>query len=70
MQEDKGGRQFSAGPQQGSAMPETRSPETNQFSAGPPQGKLAPSGGSALHEVKSVGTLLPACALVFNAFVW
>lgn len=26
-----------------------------QFSAGPPQGKLAPSGGSALHEVKSVG---------------
>ena len=26
-----------------------------QFSAGPPQGKLAPSGGSALHAVKSVG---------------
>ncbi|WP_457282410.1 methionyl-tRNA formyltransferase [Polaromonas sp. P5_D5] len=26
-----------------------------QFSAGPPQGKLAPTGGSALHEVKSVG---------------
>ncbi len=26
-----------------------------QFSAGPPQGKLAPPGGSALHEVKSVG---------------
>ena len=26
-----------------------------QFSAGPPQGKLAPSGGSVLHEVKSVG---------------
>ncbi len=25
------------------------------FSAGPPQGKSAPSGGSALHEVKSVG---------------
>lgn len=49
MQEDKGGR---------------------QFSAGPPQGKLAPSGDSALHEVKSVGALLPACALVFNAFVW
>jgi predicted alpha/beta-fold hydrolase len=26
-----------------------------QFSAGPPQAKLAPSGGSVLHEVKSVG---------------
>ena len=26
-----------------------------QFSAGPPQGKLAPSGGSAAHEVASVG---------------
>ena len=26
-----------------------------QFSDGPPLGKLAPSGGSALHEVKSVG---------------
>jgi acyl-CoA thioester hydrolase len=25
------------------------------FSNGPPQGKLAPKGGSALHEVKSVG---------------
>ena len=29
-----------------------------QFSAGPPQGKLAPSGGSALHEGKSVGVKL------------
>ena len=29
--------------------------ETAQFSDGPPLGKLAPSGGSALHEVKSVG---------------
>ena len=28
-----------------------------QFSDGPPVGKLAPSGGSALHEVKSVGAL-------------
>ena len=26
-----------------------------QFSAGPPQGKLAPSGGSVVHEVTSVG---------------
>ncbi len=26
-----------------------------QFFAGPPQEKLAPSGGSVLHEVKSVG---------------
>jgi sterol desaturase/sphingolipid hydroxylase (fatty acid hydroxylase superfamily) len=29
--------------------------KTDRFSAGPSQGKLAPSGGSALHEVKSVG---------------
>ncbi|MDO9198353.1 sterol desaturase family protein [Rhodoferax sp.] len=29
-----------------------------QFSAGPPQGKLAPSGGSAAHEVASVGVRL------------
>ena len=28
------------------------------FPAGPPQGKLAPSGGSALHEVRSVGVAL------------
>src|SRR5674476_528796 len=28
-----------------------------QFSAGPPQGKLAPSGGSAAHEVASVGAI-------------
>ncbi len=27
----------------------------NRFSAGPPQGKSAPSGGSVLHEVSSVG---------------
>ncbi|MBI2726621.1 MAG: phosphogluconate dehydratase [Polaromonas sp.] len=31
----------------------------DRFSAGPPQGKSAPSGGSALHEVKSVGA--PGC---------
>ena len=30
-----------------------------QFSAGPPQGKLAPSGGSAVHEVTSVGAIMP-----------
>lgn len=30
------------------------------FSAGPPQGKTAPSGGSALHEVKSVGAISAA----------
>ncbi|WP_431098087.1 NAD(P)H-dependent oxidoreductase [Polaromonas aquatica] len=29
----------------------------SEFSAGPPQGKLTPSGGSALHEVNSVGAL-------------
>ncbi|WHZ12049.1 MAG: Threonine synthase [Burkholderiaceae bacterium] len=29
--------------------------DAGQFSDGPPLGKLAPSGGSALHEVKSVG---------------
>jgi len=29
-----------------------------QFSAGPPQGKLAPSGGSAAHEVANVGVRL------------
>ena len=28
-----------------------------QFSAGSPQGKLAPSGGSVVHEVTSVGTI-------------
>jgi len=30
---------------------------TRQFSAGQPQGKLAPSGGSAAHEVASVGVI-------------
>ena len=30
------------------------------FSAGPPQGKAAPLGGSALHEVKSVGAISAA----------
>jgi len=35
---------------------EQRLPDSDeQFSAGPPQGKLAPSGGSAAHEVASVG---------------
>ena len=29
-----------------------------QFPAGPPQGKLAPSGGSAAHEVASVEALI------------
>ena len=32
-----------------------RTGDDDQFSAGPPQGKLAPSGGSAAHEVASVG---------------
>ena len=27
----------------------------HKFPAGPPQGKLAPSGGSVVHEVTSVG---------------
>ena len=31
--------------------------QDGQFSAGPPQGKLTPTGGSALHEVKSVGAV-------------
>ena len=31
------------------------SAESGQFPAGPPQGKLAPPGGSAAHEVASVG---------------
>ena len=30
----------------------------SEFAAGPPQGKLAPSGGSAAHEVASVGAYL------------
>jgi ATP-dependent DNA helicase RecQ len=34
--------------------------EYRQFPAGPPQGKLAPSGGSAAHEVASVGAEFPA----------
>ncbi len=34
---------------------------TEQFSAGPPQGKSAPSGGSVLHEVKSVGARRLGC---------
>jgi len=33
-------------------------PGEDQFSDGPPPGKLAPSGGSVLHEVKSVGATL------------
>jgi ATP-dependent DNA helicase RecQ len=32
-----------------------------QFPAGPPQGKLAPSGGSAAHEVASVGACCDNC---------
>ena len=35
----------------------TRSLGAMQFFAGPPQGKLAPSGGSVLDEVKSVGAI-------------
>jgi aminoglycoside/choline kinase family phosphotransferase len=35
----------------------TADSRSQQFSDGPPLGKLAPSGGSALHEVKSVGAL-------------
>ncbi|MGH8849018.1 MAG: proline dehydrogenase family protein, partial [Polaromonas sp.] len=34
---------------------ESRHARGGQFSDGPPLGKLAPSGGSVLHEVKSVG---------------
>ncbi|MES1979274.1 MAG: YbgC/FadM family acyl-CoA thioesterase [Pseudomonadota bacterium] len=34
-----------------------KSPD-REFPAGPPQGKLAPSGGSVLHEMKSVGAVL------------
>ena len=32
----------------------------HKFPAGPPQGKLAPSGGSVVHEVTSVGAQFPA----------
>ena len=35
-----------------------------QFAAGPPQGKLAPSGGSAAHEVASVGAIYPKPQLI------
>ena len=37
-----------------------------QFPAGPPQGKLAPSGGSAVHAVTSVGAQLPVGAIIFD----
>ena len=37
-----------------------------QFSDGPPLGKLAPSGGSVLHEVKSVGVQSPPLLVVFH----
>jgi hypothetical protein len=36
-------------------LPGAKGVVAEEFSAGPPQGKLAPSGGSVLHEVKSVG---------------
>ncbi len=39
----------------------------SQFSAGPSQGKLAPSGGSALHEVKSVGAKYPLMEAILDA---
>ena len=39
-------------------MTATNVANDTQFPAGPPQGKLAPSGGSALHEVRSVGVAL------------
>ncbi len=35
-----------------------RNYRTQHFSDGPPLGKIAPSGGSALHEVKSVGATI------------
>ncbi len=41
-------------------MGEATSGEEGQFSAGPPPGKLTPSGGSAVHEVTSVGATFPA----------
>ena len=41
--------------------------EVQQFSAGPPQGKLAPSGGSELHKVKSVGARYPLMEAILDA---
>ena len=38
-----------------------------QFPAGPPQGKLAPSGGSAAHEVASVGAKYPLMEAILNS---
>mgnify|MGYP003383254448 CR=1 FL=1 len=32
--------------------------KTDHFPAGPPQGEIAPSGGSAVHEVTSPGPCL------------
>jgi methionyl-tRNA formyltransferase len=40
-----------------------------QFSAGPPQGKLAPSGGSVLHEVKSVGARHLGCLNIHGSLL-
>ncbi|MDB5743488.1 MAG: Phosphoglycerate mutase [Polaromonas sp.] len=44
--------------QQSPHNPGTLPKDTNGRSAGPPQARPAPSGGSALHEVKSVGAHL------------
>ncbi|HAL37614.1 MAG TPA: hypothetical protein DCP03_05660 [Polaromonas sp.] len=38
-------------------------------SAGPPQASSAPSGGSALHEVKSVGAISLACKIPPCSFI-
>ncbi len=42
------------------------SPPATERSAGPPQASSAPSGGSVLHEVKSVGAQFPVRRLVLN----
>ncbi len=43
--------------------------QSSQFSDGPPLGKLAPSGGSAAHEVASVGALVLDAQALYGEFL-
>ena len=52
----------------GGALMATVSPKTNERSAGPPQASSAPSGGSALHAVKSVGAQGPLVLAILASF--
>ena len=57
----------------GEAYAPTTPDAESQFSAGPPQGKLAPSGGSAVHAVTSVGATFGCMNCdncLFPAQVW